>query len=421
MSGREQGDVMSQAGAILDAVARAADRIHAACSVAEALPDVLAILGPAAGVSRVYVFEHVAHVRDDARIRQRFEWCAPGVEPQIDNPDLQDADLVAMGYGRWVRELTAGRAIVGDVADFPEEERPILEAQSIRSVLVQPIFAGKYWWGFIGFDACDDVRAWHPVEIDSLRVAAQVCGLALALESRDAFARHAYKMEALGRMASGVAHDVNNLLAIMQANVDLLRRGEVDVGERLFELNHAIDQASRLSRELLAFGRPADARAPLTEPLEALRNVEGLLRRVAGRAVRLELDAEGEIAPVRIAPSQLEQIALNLVTNARDAMSDGGVILLLVRTLDASEASALGDELPAGRYTLLSVRDSGHGIPVELHDRVFEPFFTTKESGQGTGLGLATIYGAVSAAGGAVRLTSAAGEGTEVRIYLPVA
>ncbi|MBX3273916.1 MAG: response regulator [Sandaracinaceae bacterium] len=422
MPGSSGRDASPRWGAILDAVARVADHLRAAPSVAEAMPQVLAVLGHGTGVSRVYVFEHVAHDRDDARIRQRFEWCAPGVEPQIDNPDLQDADLGAMGFDRWVRELTAGRPVFGDVADFPASERPLLEAQAIHSVLVQPIFSGSYWWGFIGFDACERPHAWQAAEADTLRVAAQMCGMALALESREAHARHAYKMEALGRMAGGIAHDFNNLLAVMHGNVELLRRDAglagVDPGRRLVELEQAIDQAARLTRELLDFGRPRDEAAPVTAPLEALRALEPLLRRVAGPDVRLDLDALGDVAPVRMAPSRLEQIVLNLVSNARDAMPAGGTLQLRLRTLEAAEALVLGDVLAPGEYTLISVRDSGHGIPAELRERVFEPFFTTKELGQGTGLGLSTVYGAVSAASGALRLTSSA-SGTELRVYLP--
>ena len=386
------------------------------------MPAVLAVLGQATGVSRVYMFEQVVHGRADARMRQRFEWCAPGVEPQIDNPDLQDMDLVEAGFGRWVSELNAGRPVFGDVSDFPEDERPLLEAQEIQSVLVQPILSGSHWWGFLGFDACRSTRTWHSMEVDTLRVAAHVCGMALALEARETHARQTYKMEALGRMAGGIAHDFNNLLTVMHGNVELLRRdairASVEPSRRLVELEQAIGQAARLTRELLDFGRPPDERAPVTAPLEALRSVESLLRRVAGADVRFHLDALGEIAPVRIAPSRLEQIVLNLVANARDAMAEGGTLQIRLRTLEASDALVYGDTLGPGEYTLLSVRDSGHGIPLAIRERVFEPFFTTKESGRGTGLGLSTVYGAVSAASGALRLTSSE-SGTELRVYLP--
>ncbi len=410
-------------GAILDAVARVADLLNESPSVVEAMPEVLSVLGRATEVSRVYVFEHIARGRGDARMRQRFEWCAAGVEPQIDNPELQDMDLVAAGFARWVSELNAGRPVVGDVLDFPEDERPLLESQAIQSVLVQPIFADSFWWGFIGFDACEVVRTWHPMEVDTLRVAAHVCGMALALEARETHARHAYKMEALGRMAGGIAHDFNNLLTVMHGNVELLRREATRAGlepsRRLVELDQAIAQAARLTRELLDFGRPPDERAPITEPLETLRSVEPLLRRVVGADVRFDLDALGEIAPVRIAPSRLEQIALNLVTNARDAMPEGGTLQLRLRTLEASEARVYGDVLPPGEYTMISVRDSGHGIAESIRERVFEPFFSTKDAGRGTGLGLSTVYGIVSAASGAVRLTTSE-SGTELRVYLPV-
>ncbi|MCB9615814.1 MAG: response regulator [Sandaracinus sp.] len=410
-------------GAILDAVARVVDHLDASLSVEDAMPGILSILGIATGVSRVYVFEQINQGTDDARFRQRFEWCAPGVEPQIDHPDLQAIDLADMGFQRWVRELAAGRPVFGDVADFPDNERPLLEEQAIRSLLVQPIFSAASWWGFIGFDACAEPRSWHPMEVDTLRVAAHVCGMALALELREAHARYAYKMEALGRMAGGIAHDFNNLLSVMHGNVSLLRRDAERAGleksPRLAELDQAIDQAARLTRELLDFGRPRDEGAPVTAPLATIRAMESLLHRVAGAEVRLDVDALGEVSPVRIVPSRLEQIVLNLVANARDAMPDGGTLQVRLRTLDASAALAFGDVLGPGEYTMLMVRDTGHGIPEEIRERIFEPFFTTKGTGRGTGLGLSTVYGIVSAANGALRLASASA-GTEVRVYLPV-
>ncbi|MBK8591743.1 MAG: hypothetical protein IPN77_22010 [Sandaracinaceae bacterium] len=412
--------------AILDAVARVADRIHATQSVREAMPQVLGILGRATQVSRVYVFEHIPHSLNDARMCQRFEWCAPGVEPQIDNPDLQEADLAELGFARWVAELRAGRAIYGDVDQFPESEQPVLEMQGIQSLLVQPIFSGTYWWGFMGFDACETKRSWDAVEVDTLRIAAHVCGTALALEAREAESRSAYKMDALGRMAGGVAHDFNNLLTVMGGTVTLLKR-ELDAvpmeraRAQLAVLDQATSQAARLTRQLLTFSSRRNSRAPVTAPTETLGEIEGVLRQIVGHEVEVAVDAPADVESVRIAPAQLEQIILNLVSNARDAMPDGGQLALQLRTLDSDAALVLGDRLDPGRYTLLSVRDTGHGIPAELHDRIFEPFFTTRDATQGTGLGLATVYGAVSAASGSLRLTSAPGQGTELRVYLPVA
>ncbi len=416
----------SRWGTILDAVARVADRIHAAPSVRDAMPEVLAILGRATQVSRVYVFEHIPHSQHDTRMRQPFEWCAPGVVPQIDNPDLQEADLAEMGFARWVSELRAGHAIYGDVDGVPEIEKPVLEMQGIQSLLVQPIFSGTYWWGFMGFDACEAKRSWDAVEVDTLRIAAHVCGTALALEEREAENRSAYKMDALGRMAGGVAHDFNNLLTVMSSGVLLLKRELAGTSlekanAQLAMLEQATSQATRLTRQLLTFSSRRNTRAPVTAPNETLSEIEGVLRQIAGHQVALTVDVPSDVQPVRIAPAQLEQIILNLVSNARDAMPDGGTLTLQLRTLDEGDALLVGDRLDPGLYTLLSVRDTGHGIPEELHDRIFEPFFTTRDATQGTGLGLATVYGAVSAASGSLRLTSAPGQGTELRVYLPVA
>jgi hypothetical protein len=158
-------------GAILNAVARVTEQAFAAGAWRTMVPEALATLGRATGVSRVYVFERQANGGDHARVSQRFEWVADGIQPQIDNPDLQDLDLEASGFVRWVELLRAGSSVVGDIDEFPPSEWPLLEAQSIRSILVQPIFAGAFWWGFIGFDACEREQSWEEVEVDALRIA----------------------------------------------------------------------------------------------------------------------------------------------------------------------------------------------------------------------------------------------------------
>jgi CheY-like chemotaxis protein len=244
------------------------------------------------------------------------------------------------------------------------------------------------------------------------------------MEQREEQFRQAHKMEALGRMAGGVAHDFNNMLAVVFASVDLLKRAIAAektemVSRHIGVVQQAATQAARLTRQLLDFSRRREVASELTEPLDVIESMAELLQQVAGRRVRVEIDALGEIEPARIERAQLEQVVLNLVGNAGDAMPNGGALQIRLRSVDRDESRAYGDDVPDGRWTLLSVRDSGHGIPAEIRDRVFEPFFTTKDVGHGTGLGLATVYGAVSSAGGHIRLTSERGQGTEMRVYLP--
>jgi len=420
----------------------------AASAWRSAAPEMFAVLGEATGVSRVYLFERLSFPGNHTRVCQTFEWVAPGIEPQIDHPDLQDLDLDVGGFERWGHVLREGKPIFGDIHEFPAGERPLLEGQAILSLLVQPVFVGGAFWGFMGFDACERLQQWTQDEVDALRIAALVLGSAVHLEQRELHFRQSHKMEALGRMAGGVAHDFNNMLGVMVGSLDLLRRAMTvdpakspdpakpsDPGKSLTRDEHKLEQAVRhlaviqqvtsqavrLTRQLVDFSRRREATAILTEPLVVIGAMSEVLRQAAGHRVELDLDARGAIEPVYMDPVHLEQIVMNLVVNARDAMPNGGVLQVRLRTLDAQDARVFGDELPDGRYTLLSVRDSGHGIPAELRDRVFEPFFSTKDVGHGTGLGLATVYGAVASAGGRLALTSEPGQGTELRVYLPVA
>jgi GAF domain-containing protein len=241
---------LARRDAILAAVARAAARLSEPHPWESLVPDALRILGEATGVSRVYVFE-VERVDGKEVVCQRFEWCAEGVAPQIDNPELQNVPLEAAGFTRWAEFLKKGEPVFGDVGDFPESERPLLEMQEIKSLLVQPIFEGTRWWGFMGFDACASVQSWERVEVDTLRIATLVLGSAINRQSRDALLRETQKLEALGRMAGSVSHDFNNVLMVIAGAMELLRGELEDAGQHAIARGqHAtmVDQALARSR-----------------------------------------------------------------------------------------------------------------------------------------------------------------------------
>jgi two-component system, cell cycle sensor histidine kinase and response regulator CckA len=234
---------------------------------------------------------------------------------------------------------------------------------------------------------------------------------------------HAQKMEGLGQLVVGIVHDFNNLLTVIRGYgklaMEQVRPGDA-LRADLDEIVRASERAEALTQRLLAFGR---RRRPVMSPMDVSRvvsNMEGLLRRTLGRGVELLTDLDADRAHVLGDESQLEQIVMNLAVNARDAMADGGRVTIrtLVVKLDDDCCSKRGNVRP-GSYVLLSVRDTGAGIPREIQPFVFEPFFTTKAEGKGAGIGLSTVREIVDQHRGHVVLESRPDAGTEVRIYLP--
>jgi PAS domain S-box-containing protein len=234
--------------------------------------------------------------------------------------------------------------------------------------------------------------------------------------------RQAQKMEAVGRLAGGVAHDFNNLLTIISGYSDLLldRAGEDEaMRELLAEITKASERAAGLTRQLLAFSRQR-VQVPRVLDLNAVvTDITTLMGRLIGADVRLQTRLAPDTGPVRADAGQLEQVLMNLAVNARDAMPHGGTLAVETGNAELDEEDVRDHPgLRPGRYSVLTVRDTGMGMDEATLARVFEPFFTTKGE-KGTGLGLATVYGIITRSGGHIELTSEPGRGTTFRIYLP--
>ncbi len=235
----------------------------------------------------------------------------------------------------------------------------------------------------------------------------------------------AQKMEAVGRLAGGVAHDFNNMLAVINGYAELLLRrapASDPTTKQLEQILAAGQRAGALTRQLLAFSRK-QVLAPKVLDLNAvLDDITGLIRRLIGEDVELVTRPGRELAPIRADPGQIEQVIMNLCVNARDAMPRGGHLTLSTATLTLTQDDTLDTPtLPAGHYTSLTVADTGVGMSPEVKRHIFEPFYTTKERGKGTGLGLATVCGIIEQTGGYIRVRSAPNEGTAFRIFLTAA
>ena len=245
---------------------------------------------------------------------------------------------------------------------------------------------------------------------------------ARALRESEEKLRHSQRMESIGRLAGGIAHSFNNLLAAIAFQCEILcsrleegdgRRGNVE------EIQKAGERAAALARQLLAFGRKQVLQPRVLAPNEVIRSLEPMLRRLIGEHIRLETRLGPAAGSIHVDLGQLEQVILNLVVNARDAMPSGGTLLLATAGREIVDGEAERADLPSGSYFELIVADTGTGMTPEVLERLFEPFFTTKETGKGTGLGLATVHGIVHQSGGHVQVESGPGRGTRFTVLLP--
>jgi signal transduction histidine kinase/ActR/RegA family two-component response regulator len=236
--------------------------------------------------------------------------------------------------------------------------------------------------------------------------------------------RQAQKMEAVGRLAGGVAHDFNNLLTVITGYAELLLSSDLEASQRtaLQEIQRAAERGGALTHQLLAFSRGQPFTARTVQLNTLIVRMQKMLSRLIGEDIELIAVAAAEPATIRTDPGQLEQVVMNLVVNARDAMPGGGKLVIETANAQVDQTYAGPNvDLKPGSYIVLAISDTGMGMDPETVTHLFEPFFTTKAPGKGTGLGLATAYGIVKQSGGAISVYSEPGRGTTIKIYLPAA
>jgi two-component system, cell cycle sensor histidine kinase and response regulator CckA len=302
--------------------------------------------------------------------------------------------LTAAAQGTFVRFETTHVGADGGTRVIDFSLKAILDDQG-RTVMIIP--EGR------------DITELKQAQRESLSLAAQL--------------HESQKLESLGRLAGGVAHDFNNLLTVIMGNLSLLQMScaaDADQQQSLRESADAARRAAELTRQLLTFSRRQIIEPRIFDPAKCLADLRNLLPRVVGEAITLEVTIAEPVGGLFMDPSQFEQIVMNLVVNARDAMPTGGRVVVTLRRVDVPEPKALPQGIARrGFYVLMSVADTGTGIAEADLPRVFEPFFTTKPEGSGTGLGLATVHGIVTRALGWVDVDTALGKGTTFHVYLP--
>ena len=280
------------------------------------------------------------------------------------------------------------------------------------------------WWGAVL--NIRDISEKRKLELERAKTARLQHRVAAEQEKRELEARllHAQRLESIGVLAGGVAHDFNNLLAVilnyvgfaledLPANSDT--RGDID------QIGHAAERGKRLTEQLLAFRKRKTGDTQVLDVGEVISGMQTLLDRPLGSHIELLYQPASNLRPVLADPSDIEQIVLNLVVNARDALSDGGSISISAENVEFLDAQAADLEVDPGDYVRISVADDGCGIDPDTLRHVWEPLFTTKPADQGTGLGLSTVRSIASHANGTATISSTTGSGTQVDVYLPVA
>ena len=233
--------------------------------------------------------------------------------------------------------------------------------------------------------------------------------------------QQAQKLDSIGRLAGGIAHDLNNMLSAILSFAEFAEdpSSEEQRSADLHEVRAAAQRASGLTQQLLAFSRRQLIDPRVLDLRGIVNGMASLLRRLLGADIDVRIESADDLWLVRMDPSQVEQVLVNLAVNARDAMPDGGALRIALANASLDDAAATRRSLTAGEYVRLTVSDSGTGMPDEVRQRIFEPFFTTKDVGKGTGLGLSICYGIVAQAGGAIDVTSEVGQGTRFDVWLP--
>ena len=236
--------------------------------------------------------------------------------------------------------------------------------------------------------------------------------------------RHVQKLEAIGRLAGGIAHDINNALTAIAGYTELaltVLRPEHPARADVQEIRRAAERAASVTRQLLAFSRKQLLEPRVFDVNESVANLGRMLERLLGDDVRLRTELGHDLPPIHADLGQIEQAVVNLAVNARDAMPNGGDLVLATALEDVTASHPHAATMPSGRYVMLRVTDTGHGMDADTRSRIFEPFFTTKEVGKGTGLGLSMVYGTVKQSGGYIFVDSEPGRGATFRLYFPPA
>ncbi|MEW6711427.1 MAG: response regulator, partial [Candidatus Riflebacteria bacterium] len=395
-------------------------------NLAAFLETSLEILGEDAGVSRTYLFE--LNLSENT-MSNTYEWCAAGIYSQIDQ--LKSISLADRAW--WNGQLGRRQVICySNIDEIPDKAtREIIISQGIKSILVVPLFVKSRYFGFMGFDDCEKYRKWPEEDVALLLSISRIISSVIERQQFQheqlrliSQLNQAQKMESVGRLAGGVAHDFNNMLNVILDHCDLALEDMNTDGpavKDLLEIRQAAVRSAELTGQLLAFARCQPVTPRVVNLNETLHGMLNMLKRLIGEDVALKVRLCEKARLIKIDPVQIDQILANLCVNARDAIDGVGIISIETACVYADKVFCSRHAgMIEGSYVRLSVSDNGCGMDEKTAACIFEPFFTTKPKDKGTGLGLATVYGIVKQNRGYIDVYSQPEVGSCFKVYFPV-
>lgn len=409
---------------ILQAVAFAAERLHRMSDLEQGLKDVIERLGTVTKVSRVYLSNIQIDGFSPSPVLGLCEWNADGIQSRLEIDERKNYQIATGWFECWIKKLCQNKPVYGLVKNFSKKERAILDTKGIQSILIIPIFVDKKLWGLIGFDVCTDEKIWTGIEIETLKMAANLIGAAIEHRWIEDELRQSHKMEAIGLLVGGIAHDFNNILTAIMGYSDVLNneiQNDDPLKSYVLEIVDSSAKAANLVKGLLSFSRKQTMMASPVNLNQIIRDSEILLLQLIDEEIELKINLFKKDLIIEADSGQIEQMLINLIVNAGDAIKDKGRITIKTGLVNPDEKVVeIKGEHRSEQYALLTLTDTGVGIDEAIIEKIFEPFFTTKEIGKGTGVGLSIVYGIIRQHQGSIRVESRLGKGTTFKLYFPI-
>ncbi len=404
-------------GQLLDAVAFSAKELLSTNNWASRIDEILRRLGEASSSSRVYVFKHNHNREGKLFTSLVFEWCAPGIEGQIDNLKLSEMEIGAVGFQRWIDLMSSGKSVSGTVECFPDDERELLEAQSIQALAVIPFFVSGMWWGFIGFDQCDRIRGWSEAELGALQAAASMIGSAIERQISEERLQQQFKElkktnQELDFFVYSVSHDLRAPLASILGLINIASLEDLNLTQRNYfiRMRESVHKLDVFIKEVLDYSQNSRTQVK-PEPIDLKIFLTELGQEIipSDKNISFEIDYHNENGtPFHSDKKRLEIVFQNLFSNAVNFRDEAKAhCRIQIDILLTAEGAAIQFE------------DNGIGIEPTHIESIFRMFYRATEQGTGSGLGLYIVNEVILKLGGWIKVYSEPNQYARFNLWIP--